>query len=182
MIRVAVSKLFNHSEPGSTSANEDIRNISLKVMVRFNKAVQVEGSAQCLAGGVWDRQLRGGPSDPHLQVFTPSVVLSPLVGLDLVTYFYRVEDEHRDMRSLPRLVTKRLGVASLQPPAATSWKHRQPMEDVARNGKLTSNHVSELGSGLLGPANSHASELGSGLASHGNLQVTVAQASSLMTS
>ena len=120
VIRVAVSKLFNHSEPGSTSANEDIRNISLKVMVRFNKAVQVEGSAQCLAGGVWDRQLRGGPSDPHLQVFTPSVVLSPLVGLDLVTYFYRVEDEHRDMRSLPRLVTKRLGVASLQPPAATS--------------------------------------------------------------
>lgn len=56
------------------------------------------------------------------------------------------------------------------------------MEDVARNGKLTSNHVNELGSGLLGPANSHTSELRSGLASHGNLQVTVAQASSLMTS
>ena len=36
--------------------------------------------------------------------------------------------------------------------------------------KLPSNHVSELGSGLLRAANSHMGKLGSGLASHSSLE------------
>lgn len=35
VINVAVSKLFNHSEPVSTSAKEDINSSSLKVVVRI---------------------------------------------------------------------------------------------------------------------------------------------------
>ena len=84
--------------------------------------------------------------------------------------------------SLLRLVTESLSMASVFPITSGSvMKTQAAYGGYGPKQKLASNHVSELGSGLLRPANSDMSELGRGLTSHSSLEVTVAQASSLMT-
>lgn len=162
---MAVSKLFNHSEPGPTSATEDMRSTSLEGMVRLNQVAQVKRPAQGLAGGVQDRRLKDGPSDAHLQVFTPRVVLSPSVRLDSETCFYRVEDEPSDVTSKVSYRKTGRGLS-----LATSCYVVETQAAYGGHGKerkLASNHVSELGSGL---------------ASHSSLKVAVAQVCSLTTS
>lgn len=75
-----MSKLFNHTEPISTSANEGINSCSLKVTVRvkYSNAGEMLSSVPQDLGQAAPRW----PNDLHLPVFTPLGILSPFFRLD----------------------------------------------------------------------------------------------------